>query len=230
MAKILLVDDDEDLSFTVCDFLTRDGHVVDGFATGGDGTEALKQTDYDIIILDLGLPDMTGFDVLRTYRTAGGQAPVIILTGQAELDSKLTGLDLGADDYLTKPFHVLELAARIRSVLRRPRQTVATVFQLGALSLDTGQHLVTKNGVEIKLRPKDFALLEFFMRHPNQVFSTESLLARVWTYEDSPTADGLRTAINRIRRAIDGPDDLDNSYIENISRVGYRMRSTSSKP
>jgi DNA-binding response OmpR family regulator len=168
---------------------------------------------------------MTGFDVLRTYRAAGGQAPVIILTGQAELDSKLTGLDLGAEDYLTKPFHVLELGARIRGLLRRPRQTVSTVYQCGALTLDADQHQLKKNGTEIKLKPKDFALLEFFMSHPEQVFSIESLLTRVWTYEDNATADGLRTAITRIRKSIDDVDDLDGSYIENIARVGYRLRA-----
>jgi DNA-binding response OmpR family regulator len=162
---------------------------------------------------------------LREFRAAGGGTPVIMLTGKSEIEQKEQGLDSGADDYLTKPFLLKELAARVRSLLRRPTMTNVGVLRWGNLVLDPSKFELSRNGQQLRLLPRDFALLEFLMRHPTQIFSTQALLDNVWNYDSDATPEGLRVAVRRIRKVIDEADDLNQSMIENISRVGYRMRN-----
>src|SRR5262249_55531986 len=135
-----------------------------------------------------------------------------------------TGLDSGADDYVTKPFSLKELSARIRALLRRPAAIVPNVVEVGNLSLDSTRYRVLKNGVEVQLMPRDFALLEFLMRHVDLVFSAEQLLLRVWENDSEASPEALRTAIKRLRKKLDDGDDEAESLIENIPRVGYRLR------
>lgn len=227
MAKVLLVEDDEDLAVTISDMLNDEHHTVDTIHNGLDAMEVLKNQTYEVIILDWDLPGKSGISILREYRTAGGGTPVIMLTGMSEISQKEQGLDSGADDYLTKPFHLKELAARVRSLLRRPKMTNTGVLTWGTLALDPTKFEVSRDGVQLRLLPRDFALLEFLMRHPTQIFSAQVLLDRVWNYDSDATAEGLRVAIRRIRKVIDLNDDLETSMIENISRVGYRMRPQS---
>ncbi len=224
MAKVLLVEDDEDLAVTISDMLKDERHTVDTIHNGLEAMEVLKSQTYEVIILDWDLPGKSGISILREYRTAGGGTPVIMLTGKSEMSQKEQGLDSGADDYLTKPFHLKELAARVRSLLRRPMMTNMGVLTWGALALDPTKFEVSRDGEQLRLLPRDFALLEFLMRHPTQIFSAQVLLDRVWNYDSDATAEGLRVAIRRIRKVIDLNDDLETSMIENISRVGYRMR------
>lgn len=224
MAKILLVEDDVDLAVTISDRLKDEHHTVETFHDGLDGLGTLKMTVYDIIILDWELPGISGIDVLKKYRSTGGATPVIMLTGKGEVEEKEQGLDSGADDYITKPFHAKELAARIRSLLRRPPILQSNVLTYGDLVLDPGKYLIMRGDTELRLLPRDFALLEFFMRHPAEIFNADTLLARVWNYDSDATPEGLRVAIRRIRKAVDVTDDLSDSVIETISRVGYRLR------
>ncbi|MBA3995083.1 MAG: DNA-binding response regulator [Cyanobacteria bacterium DS2.3.42] len=224
MAKVLLVEDDEDLAVTISDMLKDEHHTVDTIHNGLDAMEVLKSQTYEVIILDWDLPGKSGISILREYRTAGGGAPVIMLTGMSEISQKEQGLDSGADDYLTKPFHLKELAARVRSLLRRPTMSNTGVLTWGTLALDPTKFELSRGGEQLRLLPRDFALLEFLMRHPTQIFSAQVLLDRVWNYDSDATAEGLRVAIRRIRKVIDLNDDLETSMIENISRVGYRMR------
>ncbi len=224
MAKVLLVEDDEDLAVTISDMLKDEHHTVDTIHNGLDAMEVLKSQTYEVIVLDWDLPGKSGISILREYRTAGGGAPVIMLTGMSEISQKEQGLDSGADDYLTKPFHLKELAARVRSLLRRPTMSNTGVLTWGTLALDPTKFEVSRGGEQLRLLPRDFALLEFLMRHPTQIFSAQVLLDRVWNYDSDATAEGLRVAIRRIRKVIDLNDDLETSMIENISRVGYRMR------
>lgn len=224
MAKILLVEDDIDLAVTISDALSAERHTVETFHDGLDGEATLKMTEYDVIVLDWDLPGMTGIELLKSFRLSGGSTPVIMLTGKGEMAEKEQGLDSGADDYITKPFNLKELAARIRSVLRRPPLLQSNVLTHGNLTLDPAKFRITRDGQELRLLPRDFALLEFLMRHPSEIFSVDTLLARVWQYDSDATPEGLRVAIRRIRKIVDVSDDLSQSVIENISRVGYRLR------
>jgi len=225
LAKILLVEDDIDLAVTIDDGLSAERHTVETFHDGLDGHDTLKMTEYDVIVLDWDLPGMTGIDILKNFRAAGGTTPVIMLTGKGEVAEKEQGLDSGADDYITKPFNLKELAARIRSVLRRPPLVQSNVLAYGDLTLDPVKFRVTRGSMELRLLPRDFALLEFLMRHPSEIFSVDTLLARVWQYDSDATPEGLRVAIRRIRKIVDVSDDLSQSVIENIARVGYRLRA-----
>ncbi len=224
MAKILIVDDDKELASMVQSWLESEHHVVE---TIHDGAEALMQlgvTQYDVIVLDWDLPGLPGVEVCKRFRSQKGVTPIIMLTGKKSIEEKESGLDSGADDYLTKPFNVKELSARLRAILRRPQALVNELLKVGDIVLDSSKYRVTKAGKEIHLVPKDFALLEFFMRHPDQVFSTDAILQRVWHSDSESTSDAIRTSVKRIRQKLDGGSDDSTSIIENIPKVGYRLR------
>lgn len=225
LAKILVVEDDEDFAMTLIDGLGLERHTVEHTNNGADCIDLLKVAEYDVIVLDWNLPGLTGIEVLRKYRAQGGKTPILMLTGKGEIRDKEEGLDTGADDYLTKPFDIRELVARIRALLRRKSVEPSSVLTVRDVELDPVKHRVKKGGKEVHLLPRDFALLEFFMRHPDDVFSADTLLARVWQYDSEASPEGLRASIRRIRKAVDNGEDLSSSIIENISRVGYRLRT-----
>lgn len=222
MAKLLLVEDNEDLAATIEAELLLERHTVDVFHNGLDGLEALRATEYDIVILDWELPGLQGVEILAKFRELGGVTPVIMLTGKSEISDKVTGLDLGADDYLTKPFNSRELAARIRTLLRRPAQVRSNTVEHNGIVLDPTSFSAIKDGVAVRLQPRDFALLEFFMRHPGEVFDVDALMDRVWKLDSDCSPPAVRMAITRIRKAID--KEGEESVIENLPRVGYRLR------
>jgi len=222
MPKILIVEDDRDLTLTISQWLESESYTVEVIHSGQEGLDRVLNGNYDVIILDWELPEVSGIEICHRYRDRKGNTPVIMLTGKGTVHDKETGLDSGADDYLTKPFSMRELSARLRAILRRPTTFRSTVLKVGNLTVDTGQHLITKNDKPIQLLPIDFALLEFLMRHPNEVFSTDALLQRVWHTDSEATSDALRTAVKRIRQKVD--DEGSDSLIENIPRLGYRLR------
>jgi DNA-binding response OmpR family regulator len=224
VAKILLVEDDGDLAKTIADFLGREKHTVEIVHDGLDGAEMLKFNNFDVLVLDWDLPGISGVEILARYRAAGGKAPTIMLTGRQKMDEKEEGLDSGADDYLTKPFSLRELSARIRALLRRPTELVGNVLKVQDITLDPEKHRVTKGDVEIKLTPKDFALLEFFMRHPDELFAVETIVSRVWLQDEEASPDALRVAIRRLRKAFGETGESGDSVIENVARVGYRLK------
>ncbi len=226
LAKILLIEDDKTLCALVSDWLIGQRHSVESVHDGRKADDLLKLGGFDLIVLDWDLPFKSGLELLKDFRERGGQTPVIMLTAKDGLSDKERGLDVGADDYVTKPFAVKELAARIRAILRRPPEILSEVLIRGDIKLDPNKHELTKAGVELRLQPKDFALLEFFMRNPNRIFSSDVLLARVWESESEATADALRTSIKRIRRTIDDTnEDGSTSIIRTIPRVGYTLRT-----
>ncbi|MBS2010522.1 MAG: response regulator transcription factor [Cyanobacteria bacterium SZAS TMP-1] len=219
MAKILFVDDDKHLAAVVSDWLTGENHVVDVVNDGLEAASRLQFYSYDLIILDLTMPGMDGMEVCKKYRAEGGKAPIIMLTGRNETEQKMEGLDSGADDYQTKPFEMRELGARVRALLRRPQELVSEVITAGPLKLDVKAQKVTRNNVEIRLLPQQMALLEFFMRHPGEIFSSETLLDRIWSSEADTSPDTVRVHITRIRQKID--EDGQQSFIRTMHRVGY---------
>ena len=226
MPKILVVEDDEDLADMVSSWLESERHTVEVANDGTFARDLLKLSSFDVIVLDWDLPGMSGIEVLKECRGQGGNTPIIMLTGKSEISDKEAGLGTGADDYLTKPFAVRELGARIRALLRRPGNLQSSVLRAGNLELDSAKHRVVVAAQEVHLLPRDFALLEFFLRHQDEVFSVEALLTRVWSSDSDATPEGLRTAIKRIRKKIDGDGgDESKSLIETIPRIGYRLRS-----
>lgn len=221
MAKILLVEDDAGLCRMINDWLTLEHHNLEISTDGKDGLEKMRFYQYDLAIFDWSLPQMSGIEILHEIRKLGLSTPVIMLTGRNTIVDKEEGLDAGADDYLTKPFHMKELSARIRALLRRPRAMVGEVFQCGDLVVDRGTYKVTKAGTELKLLPSEYALLEFLLRHPNQVFTQEALLDRVWSSESDATSNALTTCVKRLRKKIDSENQ--ESIIKTVYGVGYKL-------
>lgn len=224
MAKILVVEDDHDLAERVRAWLEAERHMPEVANDGIAALEHLEAFTYDVIILDWELPGMHGIDVCRKFRAKGGLTPIIMLTGKDTVTDKEAGLDSGADDYLTKPFHVKELSARIRALMRRPTAVIGSTLKIGDVELDPSAHKATKAGKPIELLPKEFALLEFFMRHPNQLFSAEALLDRVWHSDSESTIETVYTYIKRLRAKIDV--DKKNSLLKTVYGLGYRLEWT----
>jgi DNA-binding response OmpR family regulator len=225
MAKILLVEDSHEMASTIITWLKAEHYDVVHSLDGLEGLDLLKFESFDVAILDWELPAMTGVEICQEYRKGGGRIPVLILTAKQAINERTTGLDSGADDYLTKPFALRELSARLRALLRRPAEVKSNVLEVGQISLDTVKYRILKNGKEVQLMPRDFALLEFLMKNVDHVFSAEALLARVWAGDSEASPSALRTAIKRIRQKLDDSDDEGSSLIENIPRVGYRLRA-----
>ncbi len=222
MSKILVVEDDRGLADIVKDHLEHQHHAVQLTHTGDDGDKLMRLYEYDCIILDWELPDgPSGIELCKNYRARGGTAPVLMLTGRQTIDQKETGFDAGADDYLTKPFIVRELVARVQALLRRPPVIITRAITAGDLEFDTLSRSLKKSGEVVALFKTEADLLEHFMKHPNQVFSPDALLDRVWKGEDNGTLDALRTCIGRLRKKID--TDGQGSYIENMRGSGYRF-------
>ena len=224
LPKILLVEDDRDLTFLIGDWLRGEKYALEICHDGAEGYEYLLQGQYDLIILDWDLPSMNGVEFCRKYRFNKGLTPILMLTGKSRVDDKEQGLDAGADDYLSKPFHMRELSARLRALLRRPATAANNRLKVGLLELDFTSHKLFKYEKEVHLTPKEFALLEFLMRHPGEVFSTEAILQRVWALDSEVTADAVRTTVRRIRQKLDDTDDESKSIIESNRKIGYRLR------
>lgn len=221
MSKVLLVEDDRQLCTVITDFLQADGHVAEVVYTGTDGLERLTFYKYDVVILDWELPGLSGPEICKQYRSKGGKTPVLMLTGKREIDDKAEGLDAGADDYLTKPFHYKELAARLRALLRRNEVGAQTILSAGDISLNPASRQVFKAQVEIMLQPKEYALLEFLLRHPNVPFSADAIMDRVWPSESDAAPDTVRIQIMRLRNKIDSQGR--ESLIRTVHRVGYML-------
>jgi DNA-binding response OmpR family regulator len=221
MAKILLVEDDKDLAENVEDWLKHETYVVEVAHTAELAAELLATFYYDLLILDWNLPGLSGIDLIKTYRANGGLTSVLMITGKETIKDKEVGLDAGADDYLTKPFHLRELSARVRALLRRPRNTHTAVLTGGDIALDTATRQVSRAGQPIDLMPKEYALLEFFLRHPNQVFAQEAIIDHLWHSEKGVGVETVRTNIMRLRKKIDG--DSEDSLIKNLRGHGYKL-------
>jgi DNA-binding response OmpR family regulator len=224
MPKILLVDDDNNLTAMVKSWLMGERYLVEVVDNGSAALDRLACSEYDVIVLDRNLPDMTGIDICRQFRASGGSTPVLMLTGDKTLQSKEDGFGAGADDYLGKPFHVRELALRLQALIRRSGKTVESDrLQCGCLELDQKSKRVFKNGAEVELVQKEFILLEFLMRHPAQYFTADALLTRLWSSESEASVDAIRQCIKRLRNKID--DDEGPSLIKNTHGLGYKLNT-----
>lgn len=224
MAKVLLVEDDVATAQFVVSWLKREHYLVEHVLTGRDGLEYALQSDFDLILLDWELPEMPGDELLKRLREKGKKTPVIMLTGKSHIDEKELALDGGADDYLTKPFNLKELSARIRVQLRRSSDQIGNTLAFRNLVLDPQTFKATMNGAELDLLPKEFALLEFFMRNPDKIFKADAIMRRVWGTDSESTLGAFRTALMRLRRKLELPQG-ETPIIETVHGAGYRLNS-----
>ncbi len=222
-ASILIVEDDRELAMLTSAFLKKEGYDVDVVHTGEKVDEIIRQKEYDILVLDWMLPGKEGVDIIKEYREKGGIKGIIMVTGNRKVDDIERGIDSGADDYLTKPFSMKELSARVRALQRRPLTYVGNVIQIDDISMDVKTHVVKRGDEEIHLFPREFSLLKFLMTNPGTVFSPENLLNYVWEAESDATPDSIRTNIRRIRQKI--AKDGEPCILVNVHGVGYKVES-----
>lgn len=222
MAKILHVEDDVALAKNVSQWFETQGHTCETANNGKDALQLLEHFQYDIILLDWNLPDLDGVDICSEYRKKGGSTYIIFLTGKGELADKEAALDLGGDDYLTKPFHIRELAARVRSALRRPAAAYQASLRIQDVSLDAAQRTVTVADKSIRLMPKEVALLEYLMRHPNQVFGAKKLISAVWPSESAASEGTVRTSMLNLRKKLEAAGKPD--FVSTVLGEGYTIK------
>lgn len=221
MPKVLIADDDERLRVFVADWLEHENFVVDVAVDGDDCKEYLLSTTYDVLIIDWDMPKMSGVEVCRWFRATGGTTPILMLTGKDHIDEKETGFGVGVDDYFTKPFEVRELSARVRALLRRNQNIVSNTMEIGVLTINPEAHSAAINNERLKLTGTEFSVLEFLARHPDQVFSAEALLARVWNEPADVSLDAVRVCVGRLRAKLETHGQA--SLIENVHGAGYKL-------
>ncbi len=216
----MVVEDDDELQNLLKIELTGSHHTVEVAGSGEDALELLEITKFDLILLDVTLPGITGVQMCKTYREKGNTTPILMLTGNRDINDKTSGLDSGADDYLTKPFDTRELHARLRSLLRRGHAATSNKLTARNITLDIDSREVTRDGVTIKLLPKEFALLQFLILNPNKCFKAEALLDRVWQSDKAVTLSTVYTTLKTLRDKVSPGDD---ELIENVHGVGYKL-------
>jgi DNA-binding response OmpR family regulator len=226
--RLLVVEDEEGLVSALRSGLGRAGYAVDTALTGAAAVEKLATTAYDLAILDITLPDTSGLDLCRAVRrgeievASGRELRVLMLTARASLADRVRGLDEGADDYLTKPFALVELLARIRALLRRDVTNGSTQLHVGDLVLDSARHLATRNGRELALTLKEFGVLRYLMSRPGHVVSAEELLEHVWDENADPFTQSVRVTVGTLRRKL--TQDGEEAVLETVIGRGYRLR------
>jgi len=224
-AKILIIEDAADLAKGLKINLEAEGYAVSWAATGKDGLRKSLAEEPDLVILDVMLPEMDGFEVCREMRKKGLRAPVIMLTAKSEEVDKVVGLEVGADDYVTKPFSVRELLARIRAHLRRAKSAgpaVPRIYRFGKVEVDFGRFKLVKRGREIDLTSLEIAILKFLIAHRGEVVTREALLEKIWGYETFPTTRTIDNHILKLRKKIED-DPARPRHLLSIYGEGYRF-------
>ncbi|MBP9719466.1 MAG: response regulator transcription factor [Candidatus Levybacteria bacterium] len=220
--RILIVEDEHKIAHAIKQGLVQEKYAVDVAYTGTDGYDLAASESFDILILDRLLPGMDGVTLCRKLRTEGVHTPILLLTAKGQLGDKVEGLDAGADDYLVKPFAFEELLARIRALIRRPKQAMSTSLTVADLVLNTTTFEVTRGEKVIRLSNKEFSLLEYLMRHPNQILTKEQIIAHVWNYEANVLPNTVEVYIGYLRTKIDKPFPT-NPLIQTIRGFGYKI-------
>jgi two-component system OmpR family response regulator len=218
----LLIEDEDGIASFIAKGLGAEGHAVERASTAAEGHALAFAHTYDLILLDLLLPDSNGRDVLAAIRTRDTETPVIVVSALGEIDDKVTLLDLGADDYLVKPFAFAELAARVRAAARHG-QSSSRVLRTLELELDTKTRVATREGAQVDLPSREFQLLEYLMRHPGQVLSRQQILDSVWGFGFDTESNIVDVYVSYLRRKLDRPDEP--SVIETVRGAGYRVRA-----
>jgi len=221
--KILIIEDEFELLRSMKTFLSAEGYIVEEAMDFASGMEKVHLYMYDCILLDISLPGGSGLKILEQMKTNGLEANTIIISAKDSLDDKITGLELGADDYLTKPFHLAELHARVKAVLRRKVLSGKEILLLGNLSVDFGQHLTFVNGEELKLNRKEFDILSFFATNMNRVITKEVLAEHIWgdNIDSADNFDFVYAQVKNLRKKLKDSDA--DIILENVYGIGYKM-------
>lgn len=220
--KVLLVEDEKKISDFVVRGLKEQGYVVELAEDGEDGYIHATSQSYDVIVLDIMLPGRDGLSILKSLRKSGNTVPVILVTARGELDERLEGLNLGADDYLTKPFYLDELIARIQALHRRSSGKSLSMMQVGDLVVNLSTREVRRDGELVELTTREFNLLEYLMRSPGRVLTRTQILEHVWGYDFDPSTNVVDVCVQRLRKKVDAGHDV--HLIETVRGAGYRMR------
>ncbi len=221
MAKIIVIEDDSMMASAISDILEADGHNVKVIYDGKEGLETLRFEGFDLAIIDWQLPGLEGPEICSKYRAKGGKIPVLMLTQKSNVVDKATGLECGADDYLTKPFDLREFRARVKALLRRSSGYFEEQCEVGQIALNRAEKTLIISGRRIKLLPREYELIEFLMRHPHTFFTAENLLDHVWKSEADVGHQALRTCLSRLRSKVDEPGMP--SLIETAKGWGYKI-------
>jgi DNA-binding response OmpR family regulator len=221
--RILVIEDERTLAGFIEQSLHAEGHAVTVCHDGESGEAAALTGDYALVLLDLPLPGKDGLEVLGRIRARMPELPVIVLTARAAVEQRVEGLDRGANDYVTKPFSFEELLARVRAQLRSPGQRESSVLEVADIRMDLRTRRVQRDGHDVELTAREFELLAYLMRHPDQVLSREQILNAVWGFDFDPGTKVLEVYIGYLRRKLGVEDDSDP--IETVRNVGYRLRA-----
>ena len=221
--KVLLVEDEKNLGEYIKKGLTEAGFIVDHHMTGLDGYHAMMTEEFSVILMDVMLPDVSGFELVRNYRAAGKHTPVLFLTAKDDLDDKIKGIEIGGDDYLTKPFAFAELIVRIKSLLRRANQAdyKSTLMQIADLKMDIAKRTVHRGDTPIKLTAKEFSLLQFLLERRGEVLPRSIIASQVWDMNFDNDTNVIDVAIRRLRIKID--DEFDTKLIHTVRGMGYKL-------
>jgi len=220
--RILVIEDNHRLSSSLAANLAHEGYSVDAAYDGQEGQDLAELTPYDLIILDILLPKKDGLQVCRDLRRRRVHTPILLLTARDGVEDRVQGLDYGADDYLVKPFAMRELLARLRALLRRQSPYTNGRLEIGDLVVDPVTHTVEREGRSIDLTPKEFALLEFLLYHPNQVVTRELIEQHIWNYDFECESNVIDVYVRRLRRKIDAPFAV--KLLTTVRGVGYRLQ------
>ncbi len=219
--KILLVEDDREQLEPMQAVLSELGYLVDGIEDGQTAQWLMSHKEYDLLILDWMLPKISGLDLCRQYRNTGKTAPVLILTAKDTINDKVTGLDAGADDYLVKPANIIELMARVRALSRRSPLWQGDTLVVADLNLHMNTLTVERKAVTVELSAREFQLLEYFLRHPQQVLTRNQIEEYLWEWGDEPESNAVTAAVRRLRQRLNSVEAAD--WIETVYGMGYRL-------
>ena len=220
--RILVVEDEKKLAGFMKKGLEEEGYALDVAHDGREGLLMALDGVYDLVILDINLPKMDGLSVLQEFRRQKGQTPVLLLTVRAAIEDKVLGLDTGADDYLTKPFSFQELLARIRALMRRPAAAASPLLRVADLTLDPARRVVFRGSEKIDLSTKEFALLDYFMRHPGRVLTRTMIAEHVWDYDFDPMSNIIDVYVTYLRKKIDS--GREPKLLHTVRGVGYVLQ------
>ena len=221
--RILIVEDEHRIANSIKKGLELERYAVDVAYNGLDGFDLATTEDYDLIILDLMLPGMDGLQICQQLRQKENHVPILILTARGQTEDKVKGLDMGADDYLIKPFAFEELLARIRALSRRPKNSLGDIMTLEDLTLDTKTFEVTRHGRRITLSNKEFSLLEYLIRHSHQIIKKDQIIAHVWNYDADILPNTIEVYIKNLRNKIDTPFTNEKPLINTVRGFGYKL-------
>lgn len=221
--RILVVEDEHKIANSIRRGLEQESYAVDVAYDGQEGFDLASSEDYDLIILDRLLPKMEGVEVAKGLRKDGIHTPILILTAKGQISDRVEGLDAGADDYLTKPFAFEELLARVRALIRRPKKSLNTVLSVGDLTLDTSTFVVKRGEEEILLSSKEYALLEYLLRHKGRIMTKDQIINHVWNYDADVLPNTVEVYIGYLRNKIDRPFAKNDPLITTVRGFGYRI-------